>query len=470
MSPRPKGRFATCRGCGAAELKAFRNLATGKRILYRARKDDSGTVVFVQPGASLLSPPADSSAHMCAVAGPCRPCGLCGTLVRLVHNGVQGWRAFHADGSPHRGHCRPSKAPRPLPVVEDDLPEDDDAQEDAVPAATTTEEQPLPKKTPKPPSTAPAAPGSLEAVIAAAVAPMVAELVDSKTDEARVKELIGAALAELKSGSDRPRPLTITVEKQDAPAVHVGLAHAQFPELLSYVHARVHPFLVGAPGGGKSHAAKQVAEAEGLSFGYVSLTPATPDYRLMGYMDANGSYVSTDWRRAVELGGVFCLDELDNASGSLLTALNSTLANGLAAFPDGMVPVHADFVVIATGNTWGRGAARGHADRRALDNATLDRFAGVRWTYDLALERAASLARNKHAGPWVDWVQAARVHAATVAPQLQITPRASMLGAQLLVSGQLTCEQIAESVVFKGCDESLRTKVLGAAPLPRIAR
>ena len=93
-----------------------------------------------------------------------------------------------------------------------------------------------------------------------------------------------------------------------------------------------------------------------MPHGYIALTAQTSESRLFGYMDATGNYVKTRFYDCYVDGGVFVIDEADNASANLLTALNGALANGTGAFPCGNMKRHPDFVCLATGNTSGWGA------------------------------------------------------------------------------------------------------------------
>ena len=163
---------------------------------------------------------------------------------------------------------------------------------------------------------------------------------------------------------------------------------------------------------------------------------------------------------------MFCIDEADNASGSLLTTMNSALENGHAAFPDGMVKRHPNFVLVATGNTAGLGANPAYPERRPFDAAFRDRFVYIAWGYDTAMERKAALDVNPDAAAWVAWVQQARRWAESNLPRLTITPRASIVGADLLLGGDFDPETVADMTVFKGLDRDSRGKVLTACPLP----
>ena len=251
-------------------------------------------------------------------------------------------------------------------------------------------------------------------------------------------------------------------------------AHPMLPRLLSLVARRLHVYVWGPPQGGKSTAAHQVAELLGLPFGYVSLNPQTPESRLIGYKDAMGRYCTTPFRELYEHGGVFCIDEMDNAHPALLTTINSTLANGIGAFPDALVQRHKDFILVCTGNTAGRGGDLSFPERRAFDAAFMERFAFLRWPYDAALEWRLTMAANldtSTAERWLAWVRAVRAFCTAEFPRLHVTPTAAFRGAELLQlvgqpdQGGWTLDDVAESVLFRGIDSETRAKVLGACPL-----
>jgi hypothetical protein len=252
-----------------------------------------------------------------------------------------------------------------------------------------------------------------------------------------------------------------------------GLTHRQFPELLALVNAGLFPYMyddkengnLGGPGAGKTTAAYQIAEALKRTCGHISLNQQTSPSALLGYMDAHGKYVRSPFRDAYEYGYVFLFDELDNANGNLLTSMNTALANGSMAFPDGIIPRHADFVCVAAGNTAGRGANAMHNSRQVLDEASRERFAFLGWGYDETLERKAAKAHNEDADAWVSWVQKVRVSVNTLGLKLVVSPRASINGAKLLKQGSLKPKQIADCVLFKGIDADTKSKVLANVPL-----
>ena len=162
------------------------------------------------------------------------------------------------------------------------------------------------------------------------------------------------------------------------------LVHEKFDKLRTCVEAGVIPMLVGPAGTGKSTAVEQVARAMGLPF--YTMNRIQNSFDLTGYNDANGKYVSTQFYDAYVNGGIFFFDEIDASSPEALVTINTALAQGYMAFPNGLVKMHPDFKVVAAGNTYGKGANRQYCGRNSLDSATLDRFMIIEWDYDRKLE------------------------------------------------------------------------------------
>lgn len=270
-------------------------------------------------------------------------------------------------------------------------------------------------------------------------------------------------------------PLSIHLTRPEHDAVKVDNAHELLPRLLYLVNARSHAYLWGPPGSGKSKAASMVAAALQLRYGYVSLNPQTPESRLLGYMDAGGNYRRTTFRDCYEHGGVFCIDELDNAHPALLNTLNGMIESGMTEgpFPDGMVKRHADFVMVATGNTNGRGGDRLFPERRALDPAFAERFTFLAWGYDLKLETALvrAIDDSQPSRDWLAFVRNVRTYCAEHGIRLWATPRAAMRGATLIRDAAgWSAGEIAEAVLFKGLDTDTVKRVLAAVPLPTLAQ
>lgn len=164
-----------------------------------------------------------------------------------------------------------------------------------------------------------------------------------------------------------------------------GLFHNKFEEILNIVQKNVPLMLTGPAGAGKNHTLEQVAQALELDF-YFS-NAITQEYKLTGFIDANGVYQETQFYKAFKNGGLFFLDEIDASCPESLITLNSAIANGYFDFPNGRVDANDNFRVVCAGNTFGTGADMIYVGRNALDGATLDRFATIEFDYDENIER-----------------------------------------------------------------------------------
>ena len=192
---------------------------------------------------------------------------------------------------------------------------------------------------------------------------------------------------------------TLTVERWDGTVTELKdvVLPAYFKRVLDLAKCRRNVLLVGPAGCGKSHLAGLVAETLGLRFGSLSCTSGMSEAHLLGrgipdLTHGKTKFQGTDFLTCYEEGGVFLLDELDAADPNLLLAINTALANGYCNVPNRpekpRAKKHKDFVLIATANTFGRGANRQYSGRNQLDEATLDRFriGTVECGYDPAVE------------------------------------------------------------------------------------
>lgn len=179
------------------------------------------------------------------------------------------------------------------------------------------------------------------------------------------------------------------VHKVETPAGKTefkGTVHEKFDTVLNLVNADIPVFLTGAAGTGKNVLCKQIAEAMNLEF-YFS-NAVTQEYKLTGFIDANGTYHQTQFYEAFTKGGLFMLDEIDASIPEVLIILNAAIANRYFDFPTGRVQAHENFRLIAAGNTFGTGADIEYTGRFQLDAASLDRFALVEIDYSPAIEAA----------------------------------------------------------------------------------
>jgi hypothetical protein len=184
--------------------------------------------------------------------------------------------------------------------------------------------------------------------------------------------------------------------------------------------------------------------------------PQTSQVNLLGYMDATGNYVPGLLFKPFTQGAVCAVDEIDNSNPGVLTVLNSALANGYCSFPCGMKAKHPDFLVVACGNTFEKGADSLYVGRVQLDAATLDRFVKVDWDYDEAFEQDIV---GDDQRDWVLHVQ--RIRAATVRLKMRVifSPRASLAGAKALRAG-IDREVVEEAVLWSGVAIDDRAKIL----------
>lgn len=190
----------------------------------------------------------------------------------------------------------------------------------------------------------------------------------------------------------------VIVEKKPEPPKPVkGHRHPAFAKVLQLAKARKNILLPGPAGCGKTHLAEQVAEVMGLPFGMISCSGGMSEGQLTGRLLPVGEggkfeYVTSEFVRCYENGGVFLADELDAADPNVMIVLNSALANGKLSLPnrtDNPVAIrHPDFVIIAAANTFGRGCDRLYVGRSQLDESTLDRFriGTVPMDYDAKIE------------------------------------------------------------------------------------
>lgn len=172
-----------------------------------------------------------------------------------------------------------------------------------------------------------------------------------------------------------------------------GITHEQFDTVLSLVYDDIPVFLSGAAGTGKNVICKQVAESLGLDFYFTNAV--TQEYKLTGFIDANGTYHETQFYKAFKDGGLFFLDEMDGSIPEVLIMLNAAIANRYFDFPTGKIEANENFRVIAAGNTYGTGADLEYTGRYQLDAASLDRFALVEVDYSPKIENAISEGDNE---------------------------------------------------------------------------
>lgn len=318
------------------------------------------------------------------------------------------------------------------------------------PSPGPTSPEPLPTSEPPP------SPQHLKTMISAEVSTAVAKFMSTykvevelgPKEKAKVQEWtrseaqLEAEAVALATITKLMPPRTITIANPlKGTTIPIGLQHKNFDKLLRACQTRDHKghrlniWLTGSTGSGKTSAAAAVAKALELPFGADSSLDA--DYKVFGYNNAQGQYVSTEFFRIFTGGGVYIADEIDAWHPSALVALNSALANGFANFPCGMKTRHPDCIIIACANTWGMGATNDYVGRSKLDAATLNRFQPkIEWPIDEDLESAIAQAQAGDLGiRWHDLVCKVRRAASTQGIKIIISPRDTINGIALLLQG-----------------------------------
>lgn len=236
-------------------------------------------------------------------------------------------------------------------------------------------------------------------------------------DEARIVELIHEHTPQTPQTTHFIAGLETT--PRELPA---GLRHEAFGAILSAV-AFDSVFIAGPAGSGKTTIAEQCAEALETPFYFTGAVGS--EYKLTGFVDAQGRTVRTAFREAFEHGGLFLFDEIDASDPAALLAFNAALSNGKFDFPDGSVKRHPNFRCIASANTWGGGASREYVGRNQLDAATLDRFARIAMDYDTQLENTVAAALHEHGKAVAYYIQELRAAARRHSIRHVISPRAT---------------------------------------------
>ena len=200
------------------------------------------------------------------------------------------------------------------------------------------------------------------------------------------------------------------------------LKHYKTDELIETLKTTGLAYLVGPAGTGKSTLAMDACvKMFGVPkedwkfcehFAQISFSPDTTSGEMVGRSDINGIFHKSEVVRVFCEGGLILFDEIDNADASMLVKLNTAIANGQFATPDGIVRRHKDTVIVCTANTYGTGPDAMYVGRSRLDAATLDRFtlSTIEVDYDVKLEKTlASAIKDEAKKAWlIDFVRRVR--------------------------------------------------------------
>lgn len=294
-------------------------------------------------------------------------------------------------------------------------------------------------------------------------------------DEAKVREIVNAVVGDQlmairKDAQDKiaaylskiPPRDCIEIRKWDGTVTEVkGAYHRQLPDIiqtLTSVNAigwSEFVYIHGAPGAGKTHMLRQIAQALNVPHYPFPCGPTTTEGKLLGFNNiANGTFVPGWLYKPYKEGGLVGLDEVDLADASVLAGANS-IENDEFTFGNGeTVKRHKNFHLIAFANTIGTGATGGFI-RNKLDAATLNRFTHIKLEYDPELE--AKIFGNPK---WAAYVVKVREYVAkNCNNSLYITPRATRKGAAYLANG-IPPEKVADRVLFGLCSEEVKQSIL----------
>lgn len=268
----------------------------------------------------------------------------------------------------------------------------------------------------------------------------------------RAIQAFKAEIAELKDTKERTVRHEFYNRDTKQTFTLTGPKHSDFDDLYdavtSMAPARRNFWLAGPAGAGKSYLVNQIAKAlghEDRTDGYGSILNIV---QLVGYLNADGDYVSTPFYDYYINGGVYFLDECDNSVPEAMVALNMALANGQFAFPQGkdgkggLRKRHPNCYLFATANTLGAGADNQY-QRFKQDDAFMDRFIFFPMDYDPKLEKSM-IAVECH--EWVDVVQKVRQAARDAKATFVISPRASERGQDLILNSKLSRRKIVNMV------------------------
>ena len=228
-----------------------------------------------------------------------------------------------------------------------------------------------------------------------------AEAAKRKAEEAK---RLQKELEELQRKLDEKRKREEEQRKKKEAEQMKNLRHYKTDELIETLKTTGLAYLVGPAGTGKTTLAMDACVELFKTpkddwkfkehFAQISFSPDTTSAEMVGRSDINGVFHKSEVVRVFAEGGLILFDEIDNADASMLVKLNTAIANGQFATPEGIVRRHKDTVIVCTANTFGTGPDAMYVGRTRLDAATLDRFilSTIEVDYDKALEKKIAMA------------------------------------------------------------------------------
>jgi hypothetical protein len=239
-----------------------------------------------------------------------------------------------------------------------------------------------------------------------------------------------------------------------------GIVHPQFELLVKLATSRDANgyvpgiFIAGEASSGKTTGCKMLFESLGMEWGCNGAI--SQPHEMLGFIDGNGKYHTTPFRERYEHGGGYTFDEVDRSDANALLAVNPHLAGNVAAFPDGMIKRHKDFILTMTANTWGLGGSSDYAGATRLDAAFLSRAPSrLMWNIDEPFE--THICGNES---WALRVQAARRRARDAGIKVMICSRMTIAGAAHIANG-MTPDQAAACTYLANLKPDQRAIVEG---------
>lgn len=287
------------------------------------------------------------------------------------------------------------------------------------------------------------------------------KVLGSGVDEETITRIVEQKIQEYVS-----QPKVVQVAEHEPVRVE-GPTHFKFETLLRKMSARRNLFLEGPAGTGKTKLTSQCAKALGLDYKIMSAKPLPQDYEAFGYLNTStGRKVMGFIEELYENGGVFVLDEVDTGHASLMTMLNQILAQDEYDFPCEVngtrkVQRHKDFMVMATGNTYGQGGSLRYVGTNKMNGAGLDRFTFVHIPTDEQLEKIICDAiEPSYSALVVPIVRKARANCDKYALDYMVTPRCSIDMVLFMKAGDSLRESAEGRLFGRGLGPDAEAKLL----------